>query len=82
MPKNSYERWTEDNLNSVFLMLVEGKTHAEIAKVMGRSTSSITNVVHRERKQARNTIGKMIMKHAESRQPTLLDRIKRWLGVA
>jgi DNA-directed RNA polymerase specialized sigma24 family protein len=51
MPKNHYERWTDDEIDSVLFMRSSGKTDAEIAKILGRSASAVTNAVHRERKR-------------------------------
>ena len=81
MPKNHYERWTEEEIESVMRLRTEGKTDREIAHVLGRSVSAVTNAVHRERKKIHNNISQMIYHAAKDRQPTILDRIKHWLGI-
>ena len=81
MPKNHYERWTEKEIESVMRMRTEGKTDKEIAKVLGRSVSAVTNAVHRERKRNSASVDGMIGQTAELR-PTIFERIKRKLGIS
>lgn len=78
MPKNHYERWTEEEIDEVFVLLASGVKHADIAKVFGRSKSSITNMVHRERRKHAGKIKPVQV----DKVPTLLERIKRWLGIS
>jgi predicted transcriptional regulator len=65
MPKNHYERWTDDEIDSVLFMRSNGKTDAEIAKILGRSASAVTNAVHRERKRNSALIDGMITQASE-----------------
>ena len=51
MPKNHYERWTDEEIDSALFMRSKGKTNEEIAKILGRSTSAVTNVIYRDRKR-------------------------------
>ena len=68
MPKNHYERWTDDEIDSVFFMRSNGKTDAEIAKILGRSASAVTNAVHREIKRNSAMVDSMIMQASEMSQ--------------
>jgi predicted transcriptional regulator len=65
MPKNHYERWTDDEIDSVLFMRSSGKTDAEIAKILGRSASAVTNAVHREIKRNSALIDGMITQASE-----------------
>ena len=63
--KRFYERWTEYEIDSVLLMRSNGKTYAEIAKILGRSDSAVTNAVHRERKRNSAVVDSMITQASE-----------------
>jgi predicted transcriptional regulator len=63
--KRFYERWTEYEIDSVLLMRSNGKTYAEIAKILGRSESAVTNAVHRERKRNSAVVDSMITQASE-----------------
>ena len=63
--KRFYERWTEYEIDSVLLMRSNGKTYAEIAKILGRSESALTNAVHRERKRNSAVVDSMITQASE-----------------
>jgi predicted transcriptional regulator len=60
MPKNHYERWTDGEVDSALFMRSRGKTDAEIAKIMGRSKSAVTNAIYRERKRNSDSVDGMI----------------------
>lgn len=77
MPKNHYERWTDKDINEAVELAANGVTHADIARILGRSTSSINSVVHRERNK-RASLGKPVNGFEE---PSILGRIKMWLGI-
>ena len=79
MTKHHYERWTEGEVDSVFFLRSQGKTHAEIAKILGRSASAVTNVVFRERKRNSALVDSMIGQTAELRQNVTREELMKEL---
>jgi predicted transcriptional regulator len=77
--KHHYERWTEGEIDSVFFLRSQGKTHAEIAKILGRSASAVTNVVFRERKRNSASVDSMIGQTAELRQNVTREELMKEL---
>ena len=49
--RNQYRRWTKGEKEEVRLMLNEGKTYEEIAKIKHRTVESIKNIIHKNYRQ-------------------------------
>ena len=79
MTKRHYERWTDDEVDSVFFMRSNGKTSAEIAQIMGRSASAVNNVVFRERKRNIAEADSMIVQPPKLRQNITREELMREL---
>ena len=63
MSKNTYVRWTDVEDTEMLLLKAQGKTHAEIGEILGRTKSAIDNrmfaIRRRKVEKAPNMLGEM-----------------------
>lgn len=79
MPKKHYEKWTKDDIDVVFSLRSRGETYAKIAKLMGRSTSAVTNAVYREIKRNIAEADSMTVQPPEFRQNITREELMKEL---